>query len=172
MIRNLAAAEVTSLTFIANRGLRVAPRSLLHARRSTILLSALLLSALGTHAQSVPKITSISPEWIQRGTTNDLTIVGENLGSVSGFIFSGDIGLTATNVPPPAAPQPAISIESTAGTISRSEAAPSRDNKRLVVRLSAAADAKLGAREFPEGPGASWARWQRSFWRCPPGFGQ
>src|SRR5437660_12429954 len=48
-------------------------------------LSALwlvLFFALAASAQPVPKITSISPEWIQRGTTNDLTIVGDNLGSV------------------------------------------------------------------------------------------
>src|SRR5207253_7289188 len=98
--------------------------------------------------QPVPKITSISPEWIQRGTTNDLTIVGDNLGAASGFVLSGDAGLSATNVPPPAAPQPPISIESTAGTITRSETARIKDNKRLVVQVSAAADAKLGAREF------------------------
>src|SRR5438034_884307 len=112
MIRNLAAAEVTRLSLIARSGLSVASRSTLHAPRSTVLFSALLLSAFGASAQPVPKITSISPEWIQRGTTNELTIVGDNLGSVSGFIFSGEAGLSATNVPPPAAAQPAISIES------------------------------------------------------------
>jgi len=130
---------------IAHSGLRIAdwPR----IQRLSV-LAATLFVAVVTSAQPVPKITSISPEWIQRGTTNDLTIVGDNLASVSSFIFSGDAGLSATNVPPPAAPQPAISIESTAGTITRSEAAPTKDNKRLVVKLSAAADAKLGAREF------------------------
>src|SRR5712671_1854268 len=148
MIRHLAAAEVTRLTLIASEAAQSTSCFTLHARRSTVLFSALFLSAFGAFAQPVPKITSISPEWIQRGTTNELTIVGDNLGSVSGFIFSGEAGLSATNVPPPAAPQPAISIESAAGTITRSEAAPTKDNKRLVVKLSAAADAKLGAREF------------------------
>src|SRR5438477_598759 len=148
MIRNLAAAEVTRLTLIAHGALGIAPRSTLHAPRFTSIVWVLLLTAAGAYAQPVPKITSISPEWIQRGTTNNLTIVGDNLGAVSGFIFSGDAGLSATNVPPPAAPQAPISIESTAGTITRSETAPTKDNKRLVVQFSAAADAKLGAREF------------------------
>src|SRR5438309_10068146 len=137
MIRNLAAAEVTRLTLIAHGALLVAPRSTLYAPRFTSIVWVLLLTAAGAYAQPVPKITSISPEWIQRGTTNDLTIVGDNLGAVSGFVFSGEVGLSATNVPPPAAPQPAISIESAAGTITRSEAAPAKDNKRLVVKLSA-----------------------------------
>lgn len=130
------------------RRLILADRALRLASRFALAVWLLLLSAFGAFAQSVPKITSISPEWIQRGTTNELTIVGDNLGSVSGFIFSGDAGLSATNVPPPAAPEPAISIESAAGTITRSEGAPTKDNKRLVVKISAAADAKLGAREF------------------------
>jgi len=99
-------------------------------------------------AQPVPKIASISPEWIQRGTTVDLVISGENLSLVSGFIFDGDAGLTATNIPPPAAPAAAISIESSSGAITRAEAAPAVDPKRIVVKLTATADAHLGAREF------------------------
>jgi hypothetical protein len=107
-----------------------------------------ILSLMSVSAQPVPKITSISPQFIQRGTTIDLTIAGTNLASVSGFIFSGDAGLSATNVPPPAAAKPAISIESSAGTISRAETPAPKDDKRLIVKLTAAADAKLGSREF------------------------
>ena len=163
---NLVAAEVTRLTSIADCGLRIADLGLECAplarsafagdsaiRRFSGLAVGLLLfvaasASTSVFAQPVPKITSISPEWIQRGTTNDVTIVGENLAAVSGFIFSGDHGLSATNLPPPMAPQPAISIESSSGSIVRTEAAPPKDNKRLVVRLGATADAKLGAREF------------------------
>src|SRR5437764_1008251 len=100
MSLSCVAADVRRLTFIARRGSRVALRSTLHALRATSIVWVLLLTAVGAFAQPVPKITSISPEWIQRGTTNDLTIIGENLGSVSTFIFSGDAGLSATNVPP------------------------------------------------------------------------
>ena len=49
-------------------------------------------------AQPVPKLTSVSPEWIQRGTTVDMVFTGENLGGVTGFIFNGDPGLSATHV--------------------------------------------------------------------------
>jgi hypothetical protein len=110
-----------------------------------LILFCLAFSAV---AQPVPKINSISPEWIQRGTTADVTITGENLASVSGFIFSGEPGLSATNVPSVSAPPPAISIESTSGAITRAEPASIRDDKRLVIRLAAAADAHLSAREF------------------------
>ena len=99
-------------------------------------------------AQPVPKINSISPEWIQRGTTGDLTIVGENLSGVTAFLFNGASGLSATNVPPPGAPAPKISIESSSGGITRSEPAAVKDDKRLVVRLTAGPDARVGAREL------------------------
>src|SRR5437667_8609220 len=86
-------------------------------------------------AQPAPKLTSISPEWIQRGTTTEVTLVGENLGGVTQFIFDGEAGLSATNVPPPEAPKPALTIEATGGGITRAEPAPPRDDKRLVVKV-------------------------------------
>src|SRR2546429_2453865 len=60
------------------------------------------LCAATMSAQPVPKLTSVSPEWIQRGTTSVVTLEGENLSEVTGFIFSGEGGLSATNAPPPA----------------------------------------------------------------------
>src|SRR2546423_3273706 len=51
-------------------------------------------------AQPVPKLTSLSPDWIQRGTSGQIVFSGENLGTVTGFVFSGASGLTATNTPP------------------------------------------------------------------------
>src|SRR5712692_11945578 len=68
-------------------------------------------------AQPTPKLTSLSPEWIQRGTTLQIVFNGENLGNATGFIFNGDPGLAATNVPPPAPPKSAVTIESDLGGI-------------------------------------------------------
>ena len=99
-------------------------------------------------AQSIPKINAISPEWIQRGTTVDITISGENLGGATGFVFDGNAGLSATNVPTAMPPKPAISIESSAGGISRTDPAPARDEKKVVARVTATADVSLDTREL------------------------
>jgi hypothetical protein len=107
-----------------------------------------LLAGANVFAQPVPKLTSISPEWIQRGTTVDVTLSGENLSGVTQFIFNGDPGLSATNVPPPPAPKPTIAIESTAGGITRADPTAPRDDKRLVLKVTAAADASLTPREL------------------------
>ncbi|MEY2408681.1 MAG: hypothetical protein QOF48_1351 [Verrucomicrobiota bacterium] len=101
-------------------------------------------------AQPAPKLTSISPEWIQRGTTVEVVLAGENLGGVTQFIFNGEPGLVATNMPaPPPPPKPSVTIESTGGGITRAETAtPARDDKRLVLRVTASADAALAPREL------------------------
>ena len=95
----------------------------------------LLATALTAVAQPAPKLTAISPEWIQRGTTVEVTLTGENLGGVTQILFNGDAGLSATNV---AAPAPmaraSVVIESTGGGISVAEpAAPKRNEKKLVL---------------------------------------
>jgi hypothetical protein len=116
-----------------------------------VFLSLVAFSVLtpALQAQPAPKLTAISPEWIQRGTTIDVTLTGENLGGVTQIIFNGDAGLTATN--PPAAPppaKPAVVVESTGGGISRAEPAPpTRNEKKLVLKISAPADASLSPRE-------------------------
>jgi hypothetical protein len=107
----------------------------------------LLCTPLALLAQPIPKLTAISPEWIQRGTTVEIVFTGENLGAVTGFIFSGDAGLSATNVPLPAPPQPAITIESVGGAITSAAPPPARDEKRLVAKVTATADAAFSARE-------------------------
>lgn len=110
----------------------------------------LIASALGAFAQPAPQLKSVSPEWVQRGTTVEVVLNGENLGGVTQILFNGDAGLSATNVPPTAPPpKPVVSIESTGGGITRAEpTAPARDEKRLVVRVKATADASFAAREL------------------------
>ena len=106
-----------------------------------------LIPALSAFPQPVPKVNSLSPEWVQRGTTQQIVFTGESLGAVTGFIFSGDPGLSATHVPPAAAPKPAITIESNLGGISVAEPAAAKDDKKLVANVSATSEAALGARE-------------------------
>jgi len=130
------AAEVTRE--IANCGTRIAG----------LLALILAFCALSLHAQPVPKINAVSPEWVQRGATTEFTLTGENLSAVNGFIFSGASGLSATNLPPPTAPAPKISIESASGGITPTEAAPVKDDKRLVIKITAAPDARVGSREL------------------------
>jgi hypothetical protein len=110
-------------------------------------LCASVLIVPAVFAQPTPKLDSISREWIQRGTTVEFTFVGTNLSAVNRFIFDGEPGLSATNVPGPAPAKPAITVESSGGGISRAEAPAARDEKRLMARVTAAADAPLGPRE-------------------------
>jgi hypothetical protein len=116
-------------------------------RRIAAFALAVVLVPAPAFAPPVPKINSISPEWIQRGTTVEIVFAGENLGAVTGFIFSGDAGLSASNVPPTAPPKPAITIESNLGGISVAEPAAARDEKKLVARVTATPEASLNTRE-------------------------
>jgi hypothetical protein len=111
--------------------------------RTLVLLFA---SAAAVIAQ--PKLTSISPQWIQRGVTIDVTLAGERLNSVTGFVFSGEAGLSATLPPPPAAAKPAVEVESGSGAFTVAPPAKQENPKSLVVKLTAATNATLGAREF------------------------
>jgi hypothetical protein len=117
-----------------------------------LLLMAGLRPAL---AQPAPRLTSLAPEWIQRGTTGEVVLRGENLGGITRVIFDGDPGLAAVLVPSvPAAAPAAVTVESAGGGIRRAEPAPVRDDKRLTLRVVAAADASLAARELRVvGPG-------------------
>jgi len=100
-----------------------------------------LLITTSIHAQPVPRITSVSPEWVQRGTTSVVVLEGDNLSQINAFLFSGDGGLAATNAPPPAR---SANLESSRGGIGPAD----NDEKRLRVSVTAAPDAPLGAREL------------------------
>ena len=106
------------------------------ARWAFVILGLLLSVRAPASAQPVPKLTSLSPEWIQRGATGQVVFSGENLATVTGFLFSGAPGLTATNVLPAPPPKSAVTIESDLGGISRAEPSPKRDDKRLVASVT------------------------------------
>src|SRR5215207_92959 len=82
--------------------------------RSLKTVAALLLMPLSLLAQ--PKVTSISPDWIQRGATLNVTIAGDGLNSVTGFVFSGESGLSGAVVVE-TNPPPTITVESSSKTI-------------------------------------------------------
>ena len=127
---------------------RHAARNYSVTQKHLLVVLALAVGILSTAAQPVPRLNSIAPEWIQRGTSLEVVLSGENLGSVTNFFFIGDPGLSAAIVPPPVPPGPSIAIESAQGGISRVEPAPPKDETRLVVKLTAAADASLTPREI------------------------
>ncbi len=102
-------------------------------------LGFLILTAI--QAQPVPKITSVSPDWVQRGTTSVVVLEGDNLSQINGFTFSGDGGLTATNASPP--DRNAV-LESSRGGIGPAD----NDEKRVRVSVTALPTAPLGAREL------------------------
>src|SRR5438067_13468407 len=93
------------------------------------------------NAQPVPKITSVSPDWVQRGATSVVVVEGENLSRINAFLFSGDAGLTGANAP---APLRNSSLESSRGGIVPAD----NDDKRLRVSVTVAPDAPLGARDL------------------------
>jgi hypothetical protein len=98
------------------------------------------------NALAQPKITSLSPDWIQRGTTLDVNFAGEGLNSVTGFVFSGDSGLSATVIVE-SNPPPSVTVESTSKTIAVAASGGRDRNKSLRARIVAASDAALGVRE-------------------------
>lgn len=110
----------------------VAPAFLLFAVLEFITLVA---------AQPVPKITSITPDWIQRGTNSVVVLEGENLSGISGFLFSGEGGLAAAPAPPVV--RNAVLETSGGGIVPADD-----DEKRMRLSLSVSGDAALGAREF------------------------
>ena len=117
-------------------------------RLSGCLATAALLISLPAWAQPAPKLTALSSEWIQRGTNIEVRLDGENLAPGTSFLFSGDPGLSASNKPPTSPASPTVTIETPGGGISRVEPVVAVDNKRVVARIAAAADAALGAREL------------------------
>jgi len=89
--------------------------------------SVLLMFCLALSAQPIPKLNSVSPDWIQRGTAVDVTFAGENLTNASALWFGLDpdsrqSGLAATDL-------------------------KTADGKSLTAKITVAADATPGERE-------------------------
>lgn len=107
-------------------------------------LAVVVASSFSAFAQ--PKLISLSPDWIQRGATLDVKFAGEGLNSVTGFVFSGEAGLSATVIAD-VAPPPAVTVESSSKSIGVATVGEKDRSKSLRARITAAADAPLGVRE-------------------------
>ena len=114
--------------------------SRLTATRWLALVPALLIASTAL-AQPVPKLSSLSVEWVQRGTTVDVTVAGENLSGVTGFVFSGEPGVSARRAAPA---KPTVNVEGSRGGVSTTADA---DDKKFNARVSVAPEALLGGRE-------------------------
>ena len=142
--------EVCARIFKARRRYSLSPRERVRVRGNGLfnsrLASTFCLALCGLSAFAQPKITSLSPDWIQRGATLTVTLAGDNLGSVTGLVFSGESGLSGSIVIE-TNPPPAVTIESTSKAITTTAASPRDRSKSIQARLTAAADASLGVRE-------------------------
>ena len=105
---------------------------------------ALGLFVGGSVALAQPKITSLAPDWIQRGTTLDVNFAGSGLGSVTGLVFSGESGLSASLVVETSKPN--VMVESVSKSISVAGTSSDR-SKSLHTHIAVATDAPLGTRE-------------------------
>lgn len=92
-------------------------------------------------AQPIPKISSISREYLQRGASAQITLNGENIGDGK-ILVSGDPGLKVTIQP---AATPTVAVESSAGGVS---AVAQSDPKKLVATVEIEANAPVGSREL------------------------
>src|SRR5205814_6728879 len=109
--------------------------------RGCLLCAAFLGADVSLDAQPAPKLSSISQEWLQRGSSVEVTLSGENLAGVTNLLFSGDAGFTATLSP---REKPSIKLESSEGGISPAETS---DNKTLSAKISVSPEATLRPRE-------------------------
>ncbi len=104
-----------------------------------------VIAAVTIHAafaQPAPKLTSLSREWLQRGTTAELMFNGENLAGAKRIIVSGAPGVNAEIIMPPSSQ---VSVESSGQGIS--SVAPV-ESKSLKVRLQIDSSASLVDREL------------------------
>jgi hypothetical protein len=94
-----------------------------------VVAAALLATGSLIHlrAQPVPKINSLSPEWVQHGTSVDVTLSGENLTNVTALLFGADPDSNQRGVA-------ATDLKST-------------DGKSITAKITVAADASPGERE-------------------------
>lgn len=95
-----------------------------------------------------PTLRSLSAQWIQRGTSLDLTLGGDRLSAVTGVVFSGEAGLSATLPLPPSVPRSVVAIESASGAFSVAPAPKPDNSKSLTIHVAAATNAVLGSREI------------------------
>lgn len=101
-----------------------------------------LLTAALTGAQPVPKLNTLTPAWLQRGTSNEVVFSGENLQGASSVLVSGDRGVTVQLIP---APAPPVALEASRGGISIADGS---DSRQVRARIILEPTASLNARQL------------------------
>ena len=82
--------------------------------------SILLAATASSVAQPTPRLTELSREWFQRGTTNELDLTGDHIRDAHAIRISGDSGVTATLVPRRLS-HPDVALETSCGGITVGE---------------------------------------------------
>lgn len=109
--------------------------------RLTLAWVSALLAIPSLFAQSAPKLDSASVTWIQRGSTQQITLKGDALSGISGVLVTGS-GLSAIPVAPTAPP---VTLEGGAGGLS---SAPVNSSQSLTLQCVVSPEAALGSREL------------------------
>src|SRR4051812_12315087 len=109
--------------------------------KNTLRALAIVGTACAAAAQPLPKLKSISREYVQRGSTIEVTITGENLANTK-FLIAGDAGVQFKL---PAPNEPLVGVESSGGSIS---AVAKSDPNKIVATLDINGTAALGSREI------------------------
>lgn len=144
----MSSAPFSRMVGVADNSIRPGPDLRVTQVFSSLCLAALGLQPFVGHAQMPPKLTTIFPETVQKGSATEIAIEGENLGKITHFVFSGQPGLTAIASP---TPTPSVNLEASKGGIT---VANSRDPKKSYVRVAVSPDASLGSRDLRlAGPG-------------------
>lgn len=111
-----------------------------HGRGRLCHILLLVFASAFASAQPEVRVNSISPEGGQRGTTAEVMFRGENIGYATAVLFSGDPGLMAEIVPPPA---PQTNLVFSSGGV-----APAQEpGRNLRVKIAIAENAPAGERE-------------------------
>jgi hypothetical protein len=113
--------------------------------RKRLCLAGLLLTfgCAAALAQATPKLNSLSREWFQRGSTNEVIFAGENLRGLKRFHVSGDPGVKVV-LALDVKPVPPIVVESSRGGIGVSSG---EDPNRVRAQVIVSDDAPLTSRE-------------------------
>jgi hypothetical protein len=111
------------------------------------LLIVLIFLTSSVFAQPIPKLTAVSPDRIQRGTSAELTFAGEHLGDALQVVVHGDPGVTITLQSAPTS-SAVLGIESAGGITRVPTEVNSKDAKRVAAKLIVDAGAPPGTREI------------------------
>ena len=105
--------------------------------RLTLAWVSALLAIPSLFAQSAPKLDSASVTWIQRGSTQQITLKGEALSGISEVLVTGS-GLSAIPVAPTAPP---VTLESATFGLS---SVPVNSGQSITLQCVASPGAALG----------------------------